>query len=196
MSARSTRNIRSDARDNRERLARVARETFAARGLEVAMREIARRAGLGIATVYRHYPTREDLITAAFTEQVTACSATMAAAVEDPDPWRGLTTVVHEICGRQALDRGFNATLLGSESTRTLFAAGRAANARSLELLVARARQAKVVRADLTVGDVGIVLRAASAVSASSRDPLTDVRRLAALLLRGIRAEPAEPLCE
>ncbi len=193
----SPRNVRSDAVHNRELVASAARSAFAAKGLDVTMREIARRAGLGIATVYRHFPTREDLITAAFHRQVAACSATMEAAVSDPDPWRGLTTVVQEICGRQALDRGFNAALLGSESTRTLFAEERAANARALALLLERAHRAQVVRADLSVDDLGLALRAAAAVSAStSVDPLKEVRRLAALLLDGMRAQGShrEPL--
>lgn len=187
----STRNVRSDALHNRELVAVTARSAFAVEGLDVTMREIARRAGLGIATVYRHFPTREDLITAAFQQQVAACAATMAAAVDDPDPWRGLTTVVQEICGRQALDRGFNAALLGSESTRTIFANERAANARALAVLLEKAHRARVVRADLHVDDIGLALRAAAAVSAaSSGDPLRAVQRLAALLLEGMRAHP------
>lgn len=195
MTAGSTRNVRSDSVHNRELVARTARSVFAAKGLDVPMREIARHAGLGIATVYRHFPTRVALIMAAFEEQVADCSSTMAAAVADPDPWRGITTIVHEICGRQALDRGFNAAMLGSESTWTIFARERADNARGLALLLERAQRERVVRADLTIDDVGLVLRAAAAVSASSRgDALSEVRRLAALLLQGMRAHPLDPL--
>lgn len=93
--------------------------------------------------------------------------------------------------GRQALDRGFNAALLGSESTRTIFANERAANARALAVLLEKAHRARVVRADLHVDDIGLALRAAAAVSAaSSGDPLRAVQRLAALLLEGMRAHP------
>lgn len=66
----------------------VARAAFAADGLDLPVHEIARRAGLGVATVYRHFPSRQDLVTAVLAEQVTACRARMRAALEDPDPWR------------------------------------------------------------------------------------------------------------
>ena len=64
--------LRSDARDNRERILAVARAAFAAEGLDVPIREIARRAELGIATVYRHFPTKEALLTEAFAEQMAS----------------------------------------------------------------------------------------------------------------------------
>ncbi len=83
--ATSTRKPRSDAQQNRARVLSVARRSFAADGLDVTMREIARRSKLGVATVYRHFPAREDLVTAAFAEQVAACTACVAA------PWPTLT---------------------------------------------------------------------------------------------------------
>ncbi len=172
----------------------VARATFVAQGLGVTMREIARQAGLGVATVYRHFPTREDLITAVFAEQVAACSAKVADAVADPDPWRGITAIVDEICTRHAYDPGFTAVLLGYGATTNIFATERADNVRSIAALFERARREHVLRPDLTVDDVRLVLSATSAVFAPSpAQALVEVRRLAALLLQGMRAHPTDP---
>lgn len=184
---------RSDARQNRERILTVARQTFATAGLEVTMREVARRAQLGVATLYRHFPTRDDLVVAAFAEQVRDCVATVAAAAEDPDAWRGVDAVVDEVCTRQALDRGFTAALLGTGSTKRLFAAERAQNLRAVARLVDRARSEGVVRPDLTVGDFRLVLAATGVRGPATLPPeqaVLEVRRLAALLLQGIRAQP------
>jgi AcrR family transcriptional regulator len=191
-----TRKTRSDALENRDHVVRVARAVFAAEGLAVTMREIARRAGLGIATLYRHFPTREDLITAAFANQVEECLATVAGALDDPDPWRGITTVLDEICARQAHDRGFNAVLLGSARTTTVFAAERATNARALAELSRRAHAKGLLRPDFTVADLGLVVSAISAVTGPTPErTLIEAHRLAGLLRQGMRATAApEPL--
>ncbi|WP_352244858.1 helix-turn-helix domain-containing protein [Actinoplanes sp. NBRC 103695] len=188
---------RSDARHNRAHILGVARATFAAQGLEVTMRELARRCELGVATLYRHFPTREDLVVAAFAEQVRECVATVAHAAEDPDAWRGITAVVEEVCTRQALDRGFNAALLGSASLKKVFAVERAQNVRALTRLVDRARREGAVRQDLTVEDLWLVLAATATPNPSVPDSgraLVEVRRLAALLLQGMRAQPTAVL--
>lgn len=194
MTAGSTRNVRSDARHNQAHVLGVARAMFAAQGLNVTMREIARQADLGVATVYRHFPTRDDLMTAVFADQVAACSALVADAVADPDPWRGVTTIVDEICTRHALNPGFTAVLLGSAATTKVFATERAENVRAIASLFERARQERVLRPDLTVEDVQLVLSATNAVFAPTpARALVEVRRLAALLLQGMRAHPIDP---
>lgn len=67
--------LRSDALDNRERILDAARALFSADGLNVPMREIARRAGVGPATLYRHFPTKQMLVADAFADQLRACRA-------------------------------------------------------------------------------------------------------------------------
>lgn len=84
-----THNLRSDAQDNRDRILAVAREAFAAEGLDVPMRALARRAGVGPATLYRRFPTKEALVVEVFAEQMAACTAAVDAGLADPDPWRG-----------------------------------------------------------------------------------------------------------
>ena len=188
-----TRKTRSDARHNRARILAVARATFASDGLDVTMREVARRSGLGVATLYRHFPTREDLVVAAFAQQVRDCVATVAAAADDPDAWRGIRTVIDEVCTRQALNRGFTAALLGAATTGGLFTTERAQNVRAVTRLVERARREGIVRPDVTVEDFHLVLAATATPHRAALDPeqtLVEVRRLAGILLEGIRSHP------
>src|SRR5687768_10191364 len=98
MAAQMSQSLRVDAQDNRDRILEVARRLFAARGLEVTMREVARRAEVGVATLYRRFPTRESLVSAAFAEQMTLCAAVVDEALADPDPWHGFSSVVERVC--------------------------------------------------------------------------------------------------
>ncbi|MBT2231753.1 TetR/AcrR family transcriptional regulator [Nonomuraea sp. NEAU-A123] len=165
----------------------VARAAFAADGLELPMREIARRAGLGVATVYRHFPSRSDLIGAVLVDQVAACDAEMRAALDDPDPWHALCGTIRRYSERQILDRGLNEALLGSHAAGLAFAEQRRAHARGLEQLVERARSTGVVRRDVSVEDVRIGLMAIASFRALPPERAdTAVRRLANLLLAGL----------
>lgn len=181
-----------DAEHNRRHIVAVARAAFAADGLELPMREIARRAGLGVATVYRHFPSRPDLIGAVLVEQVAACGAEMRAALDDPDPWRALRGTVHRFSERQVRHRGLNEVLLGSHAAGRAFAEQRRAHARGLEQIVERARSAGVVRLDISVEDVRIGLRAIASFQGFPPERAgRAVRRLADLLLAGLsRREP------
>ena len=78
MTVRLPHTLRSDALDNRERILDAARAAFAAEGMNVPMREIARRAGVGPATFYRHFPAKQTLATEAFTDQLCACRVIVA----------------------------------------------------------------------------------------------------------------------
>lgn len=176
-----------DAEHNRQHIVSVARAAFAAEGLELPMREIARRAGLGVATVYRHFPSRSDLIGAVLVDQVTACDAEMRAALDDPDPWHALSGTIQRFAERQIQDRGLNEALLGSHAAGLAFAEQRRAHARGLEQLVERAQSAGVVRRDVSVEGVRIGLMAIASFRALPPERAdAAVRRLANLLLTGL----------
>ncbi|MGO4426740.1 TetR/AcrR family transcriptional regulator, partial [Streptomyces sp. MCAF7] len=106
--------LRSDARDNHERLLDAARALFSRKGLSVPMREIARRADVGPATLYRHFPTKESLVAAAFADQLRACQDIVDQASADPDPWRGLCQMIENVCELHARDRGFTEAFLSA----------------------------------------------------------------------------------
>jgi AcrR family transcriptional regulator len=186
-----TRKARRDAEHNQQHIVAVARAAFAADGLELPMREIARRAGLGVATVYRHFPARPDLIDAVLAEQVAACEAEMQAALSDPDAWRALCAIVQTFGVRQIRDRGLNEALLGFHAAGEAFAEQRRAHARALEDLVDRAHTQRRLRPGLSVQDVRIGLRAiASFRSLPPESAMVAVQRLTDLVLAGL-AGPA-----
>ncbi|MDQ1014100.1 TetR/AcrR family transcriptional regulator [Streptomyces afghaniensis] len=81
--------LRKDAERNRERIIAAARSVFARDGLSVSMASVAREAGVGIATMFRRFPTKEELVEAVFSDRMDACADAVAAALDDPDPWHG-----------------------------------------------------------------------------------------------------------
>lgn len=124
------------------------------------MKEIARRAGLGVATLYRHFPSRHELLDAVFAEHVAACSADMHAALSDPDPWRALAATVHRFADHHVRDRHLNDALLGSRTAALAFADQCLATTVGLETLVELTRDTGAVRPDALIADLHIGLRA------------------------------------
>ncbi|MBB2948814.1 AcrR family transcriptional regulator [Actinoplanes lutulentus] len=183
-------NQRSDARSNRERVLAAARETFADAGLDAPMREIARRAGIGVATLYRHFPSRTELITAVLAERVEACNQQVRAALDDPDPWRALAGTILTFADRQIHDRALNEALLGSGDA---FPKERQEHSEALNILVSRARSAGVLREGVDADDVRAGLLAlASLHRLPAPGGARIIGKLAALVLAGLRA-PAVP---
>ncbi|MBD0673520.1 TetR/AcrR family transcriptional regulator [Streptomyces sp. CBMA156] len=169
---------RADARNNRARLLRAAREAYTLNGTDVPSSAIARRAGVGAATLYRHFPTRDSLIAAAFSEQLGQCVAALDEALQDDDPWRGLRTVLTKVCLMQAQDRGFSAAFLSRFPDAPDVRRERARAEASLALLVQRAKDTGQLRSDFDVSDVTLLLLAndgvlrdspAASMAASSR---------------------------
>lgn len=189
--------LRSDARRNRDLLLAAARELFAERGVDVAMADIARHAGVSNGTLYNRFPTREDLIEAVFTDRLEAMAALAAHALADDDPWRGFAGYLTAVCELLAADRGFNEVaargLPPSPAAQRLQEEGQAAVTRLLD----RARRAGALRDDVTVEDLAFVIWGISRtveMTASFAPRLW--RRHLALLLDGFRPEAAHPLPE
>ena len=97
MSTTLPQDLRSDAKENRDRVLAAARELFATDGLDVTMREIARHAGVGPATLYRRFPTKADLVRAAFVHELDACRSIVVEALADSDPWRGFRGIIEQV---------------------------------------------------------------------------------------------------
>jgi AcrR family transcriptional regulator len=182
---------RSDARDNRERILDAARTVFAVDGLNVPTREIARRAGVGPATVYRHFPTKEILVTEAFTDQMRACQAIVDEGLADPDPWHGFRLVIERICELHARDRGFTAAFMSTFPHAMDFAAIRAYSLNSVAELARRAKDAGRLRPDFVLDDLILMLMANSGIHAPS--PAARVaasQRFAALAIQAFQTSP------
>ncbi|MFD2265013.1 TetR/AcrR family transcriptional regulator [Lacibacterium aquatile] len=141
---------RADARRNYDKLIGTARETFAELGTGAPLEEIARRAEVGIATLYRNFPTREALIEAIYFEEVEAVRDA-ARDVAGQEPWEALAAwldrFVVYVGTKKALIEGINREGFAFQSCReVLWAAG--------EPLLLRAQAAKTVRSDVTIDDV------------------------------------------
>ncbi|MEU9451135.1 helix-turn-helix domain-containing protein [Streptomyces sp. NPDC048277] len=165
----------------------VARTAFAADGLDLPVREIARRAGMGVATVYRHFPSREDLIAAVLAEQVARCEEEMRAALADPDSRRALRDTILRFAERQVRDRGLNEALLGSHAAGAAFTEQRRAHAEAFAELVERARRDGAIRREVSVEDTRIALRAISSFRILPAERASfAIPRLTDLLLNGV----------
>lgn len=179
--------MRADARENRARVLTVARELFAERGLDVPMAAIARRAGVGVATLYRRFPTKESLVLEAFTEQFALCQAVMDEALTDPDPWRGFCAVIEKVCLLQASDRGFTAAFVAGFPD--LHSEVRDRTWHDFAALVQRAKDSGQLRADFSPHDLTLVLMANGGLTSAPAEMATAAsKRLCAYLLEAFRA--------
>lgn len=184
--------LRADARRNRQRILRAAREVFAEHGIDAPMAGVARRAGVGVATLYRRFPTRDDLVRAAFAHQMHACARVLYEAVADPDPWRGFQRLVETVCDLHSAERGFPEAFVAAfpESARE-HAKMREKASQELIRLIRRAQAAGALRPDFHPSDLAVVLLAHSGLVAALPGDRAASRRLVAYLLEAFRAEPA-----
>jgi AcrR family transcriptional regulator len=181
--------LRSDAEDNRLRVLEAAREIFSEHGLEMPMRAIARRAGVGPATLYRRFPTKQALIEAAFADELQSCQSIVAEGCADRDPWRGFSSVLLRIGELNARNQGFIDAFLATYPDAVDFAEHRAGMLRSLAALCRRAQAAGAMRADVVLDDLVLVLMAGRGVSAATPElRVAAARRFAALAIEGFRA--------
>ncbi len=190
--------LRADAERNRQRIVTAARETFAELGLSAPIDEIARRAGVGVGTLYRRYPTRTDLIAAAFETKMAAYAEAAQQALADPDPWHGFCGYVERVCEMQAADRGFTTVLTMTFPTAKRFEADRDRAYADFVELVNRAKAAGKLRADFVTEDLPLFLMANAGVLSATADAAPDGwRRLVAYLLQACAAtDTAPPLPE
>jgi AcrR family transcriptional regulator len=188
-------NLRADAERNRLRVVEAARQVFAEQGLDAPMNEVARRAGVGIATLYRRFPTREGLIASVFAEKMSAYAAAIEDALADADPWRGFCAYIERVCGMQADDRGFTEVLTLTFPTAEAFEAKRHESYVGFSELIARAKGAGRLRPDFSTEDLVLLLMANAGVIAATGDAAPDAwRRLVAYMTQAFAAGHAEPL--
>ncbi|WP_433572917.1 TetR/AcrR family transcriptional regulator [Streptomyces sp. CA-251247] len=184
--------MRQDAERNRLRILEAAREVYAEQGVEAPLDVIARRAGVGNATLYRRFPDRAALIEAVFHDLLAATREAGERARETEDPLAGLVDYVTHIFTGLAADRGvtdlMTTTIPGIPSLEALHTH----NAETFGLLLARCRESGTVCEDVTVEDLLFALAALGrAVPAAEAASSGAWRRPLALLLNGLRATGA-----
>lgn len=187
--AADTASLRSDAARNRALIVEAARALFSERGIEVPMTAIARRAGVGIATLFRRFPTREALVTEVFAEQITRCEAVLDEAVADPDPWNGFRRLIEFVCVTQIEDRGFTEAFLASFAAQVDYEQTRSHAETAFETLVHRAQRAGGLRPDFAPSDLILILLANGGLRSAPADRTPELsRRLVAYLLQTFQA--------
>ena len=180
--------LRADARQNRARLITAATEAFAAKGADAPLEDIARRAGVGIGTLYRHFPSRLDLQAAVFRTGVRDICDQGDALTGTGEPGRAFAAWARTLAAYLLTKRGLSRTLIdavGAESE--LITSCWTIMRETTERLLASAQEAGVIRADVSAMDV---MRLIHGVAVSSEKDPERAGHLLSITLDGLAAKP------
>ena len=184
----SKRPKRADALRNYEKLVAAAREAFTEADRSASLEDIARRAGVGIGTLYRNFPTRADLVEAIYVDEVEALARSADTSAE-LDPWEALTAWLQRFVGYVATKQALADELFAAaERDAAVFAGCRSMLHAAGEPLLRRAQDAGIVRPDVTIDQV---VRLVAGIAKIPTDDPADVQRVLALALDGLRYHPA-----
>ena len=180
--------LRADARRNREQIVASASELFARLGHEAQMEEIAAHAGLGMGTLYRHFPSKQALLTAMVRDRFHGMTDIARFAEQIPDPDKAFETLLRSYLDAADGDAAFQLALMGSkdidwksiEHEKTEFA-------EIVSRIIDRAIAARLLRSDLTVADFHQLTCGVVSSMYFTRGGLSDWRRHLDLVLNGIR---------
>jgi AcrR family transcriptional regulator len=189
---RSTTGRRADAERNRGRIVNAARALYARDGLSISMAAVAREAGVGKATLSRHFTTPQELIGAVFADRMDAYVQATTEALADEDPWHGFVRYISTVCEMQARDRGFADVLSLTFPAAESLEQCRTQAYHGFLQIIARAKASGHLRSDFESEDLVLVLMAnAGVISATARDAPDSWRRLVGQLLRGFATADA-----
>ena len=186
--------LRRDAERNRQRILEVAREAFAEDGLAVTLDEIARRAGVGVGTVYRRFPDTEQLIDALFEERMGELVTIAEDALRCEDAWDGLVAFLEGATAAHAGDRGLKEVALSGAHGRDRVARARQLMFPLVTRLVARAHEQGTLRPDVEATDMPLLQLMLGSLSDCTRDVDPAIwRRFLGILTDGLRTRRDEP---
>jgi AcrR family transcriptional regulator len=178
---------RADARRNYEKVLAAAREAFAEGGESTALEEIARRAGVGIGTLYRHFPSRQALLEALYVGEVEDICR-IAVELDRSDPWEALSRWSEHFIGYMATKQALAGELLNYlDRDNQLFKMCRGSLFEAGEPLLARAQEAGVVRPDVTFSDFLSMVMGIAKIPAADPEQNAHILRIA---LDGLRYQP------
>lgn len=186
--------LRKDAERNRQRILDAARELFAERGLGATLNDVAHHAGVGVGTVYRRFPDKDQLIEELFEQRLDEIAELAREASEEPDPWTGVTRFLTRVLELQAADRGLKELILSTPG-----AVDHAARMRERMLpivggMVARAKSGGRLRADFAPEDMPLIQLMIGTVIDVARDLEPELwRRYLEFVIQGMRADPGPP---
>jgi AcrR family transcriptional regulator len=181
--------LRRDAERNRERILAAARRLIAQQGLSVGYEEIAREADVGVGTVYRRFPTREELFHELFQDQVDAVFGILEEALAVEDPWEGLCQFMQRHFELQIRDRGLREFMLSGTDSPEPGWRSKERLKPLLATLVERAQVAGRLRADVGESDIAIILAMIGGLMNASYDVKPDLwQRYLGMILKGIES--------
>lgn len=188
--------LRRDAARNRSELLAAAERAFAARGVDTSLEQIARDAGVAIGTLYRHFPTRADLVVAAYADTIGGFLARKAELLAMSDSWEAFRTYLDTICGMQAADRGFSDFLSMRFPSSTSTEGLQDRICLMTNEILDRAQAHGTVRTDVAAGDVVSLIWANSRILDATLPVAPNTwRRHLHLMLGAFRAgDPLNPL--
>lgn len=183
--------MRADARRNHQRLLSEARAAFAEHGTDTSLEDVARRAGVGIGTLYRHFPTRHALLSAVFEDAVSDLLARSEELLDAPQPCTALVEWLRAIITHAGEYRGLARALMSAsrDDSSALARCSRPMHAAGTELL-ARAQAAGAVRTGVSIDDLLQLTNAIALAAEESPDDPQLADRLLTLTLRGLKAGP------
>jgi AcrR family transcriptional regulator len=191
----STRPLRRDAQANRDRIVAAAGAAFAADGLDVPVEEIARRAGVGMGTLYRHFPAKEDLVDAVLEETFDQIVGAAEQSLTEEDAWRGFCGFLEQFFTLHVKNRGLKDMLATQAHGRERADAMRARMRPLIRRLVKRAQEQGALRADFAPEDMPFVIWSVGRVIEETKTVAPELwRRHLGFLLDGLRAKAATPM--
>jgi AcrR family transcriptional regulator len=184
------RRLRRDAEENRRKILAAARDLFAEYGLEATLDDVARRAGVGVGTVYRKYPCREDFLDVLFTEAVDELADIALHAAEGRSAWDALVYFLERACARFAADRGLREIVLDACRGREGVECARHQLEPRIDQLVTAAKAEGRLRPDVDGSDLPQLLGMVVHTIDQAGDVRPDLwRRYLLLLLDGLLVE-------
>jgi AcrR family transcriptional regulator len=194
---RARRPLRKDAERNRQRVIEAARELFASRGLEATLNDVAHYAGVGVGTVYRRFPTKEDLFEAIFEDRLSQLTAQAESALRQDDSWHGFERFVTDLCEITATDRGMREVAFSKTPGGERVDAARDRLVPILSKLVERVQNDGYLRHEVSATDIPIMGLLAGAVGEFAGHVDAEIwRRYVAILLEGLRFRDDQPPLE
>jgi AcrR family transcriptional regulator len=191
----SAKPLRVDAERNRSRIVEAAQAEFAEHGLDVPLEDVAEHAGVGIATLYRRFSTRDELIAACFERRVAEYAKAAEEALEAPDGWSGFCQYVERVCAMQAADRGLKDVLTRSFPEARRLEAHRSRGYAMALQLIERAQAEGTLRSDFVFEDLALLLMGNAGVVQGAGNAAPDAwKRFVAVILDGFRSEGASEL--
>lgn len=183
----ASRPLRKDAARNRAALIAAARTVFAERGLEASLDDVAREAGVGVGTAYRHFANKYELAKAIFAEAVDAIVALAEHALTYDDPWDGVTAFLAGTAEAQAADRGLREVLMGIHDEEQMEQVNDRLEG-PMTALIDRAKATGALRADAEATDLGFMMMMLCTVADMTGDQAPEMwRRYLPMLLDGLR---------